>query len=295
MIMKKIRIISYAVIAFVTMSFAACTQNEDIAPTWGGQEIDVSFIVGGVQTRTNILDRGDCWEDGDSIRVQAFAGDSTGYALFTFSNSNGIGRWSRDRQFCWLDLNSNHTIWASYPCDCECFSFELPAEQETLKKLKKADYMNGLWQGDPYDNTIISIQMQHRMSIVTVDYEIGSSDFEGSPSPTKVEVLSKNYQVKFDAEGKNPSLTGGEKWVTAHLHDGNKFSAIVTPGKYQANEVFMRITLNGKEYNVSTKIDTKFYEGYRHQFHLKMGKKKCDLVPVSEDNLSGWTTEEELK
>lgn len=49
--MKKIRIISYAVIAFVTMSFAACTQNEDIAPTWGGQEIDVSFIVGGVQTR----------------------------------------------------------------------------------------------------------------------------------------------------------------------------------------------------------------------------------------------------
>ena len=91
MIMKKIRIISYAVIAFVTMSFAACTQNEDIAPTWGGQEIDVSFIVGGMQTRTNILDRGDCWEDGDSIRVQAFAGDSTGYALFTFSNPKEIG------------------------------------------------------------------------------------------------------------------------------------------------------------------------------------------------------------
>ena len=155
--------------------------------------------------------------------------------------------------------------------------------------------MNGSWQGDPYDNTTISIQMQHRMSIVTVDYEIGSSDFEGSPSPTKVEVLSKNYQVKFDTEGKITSLTGGEKWVTAHLHDGNKFSAIVTPGKYQANEVFMRITLNGKEYNVSIKIDTEFNEGYRHQFHLKMGKKKCDLVPVSEDNLSGWTTEEELK
>ena len=104
-----------------------------------------------------------------------------------------------------------------------------------------------------------------------------------------------NAKQIFDTEGKITSLTGGEKWVTAHLHDGNKFSAIVTPGKYQANEVFMRITLNGKEYNVSIKIDTEFYEGYRHQFHLKMGKKKCDLVPVSEDNLSGWTTEEELK
>ena len=72
--MKKIRIISYAVIAFVTMSFAACTQNEDIAPTWGGQEIDVSFIVGGMQTRTNILDKGDHWEDGDSIRGASFRG-----------------------------------------------------------------------------------------------------------------------------------------------------------------------------------------------------------------------------
>ena len=60
--MKKIRIISYAVIAFVTMSFAACTQNEDMAPTLKGQEINATFSVGGMQTRVNTLGDGKNWE-----------------------------------------------------------------------------------------------------------------------------------------------------------------------------------------------------------------------------------------
>ena len=37
------------------MGFTACTQNEDMAPTLNGQEINATFSVGGMQTRVNTL------------------------------------------------------------------------------------------------------------------------------------------------------------------------------------------------------------------------------------------------
>ena len=50
--------ISYAVMALVAMGFTACTQNEDMTPTLKGQEINVTFSVGGLQTRVNTLGAG---------------------------------------------------------------------------------------------------------------------------------------------------------------------------------------------------------------------------------------------
>ena len=43
--------ISYAVMSLMAMGFTACTQNEDMAPTLKGQEINATFSVGGMQTR----------------------------------------------------------------------------------------------------------------------------------------------------------------------------------------------------------------------------------------------------
>lgn len=45
--------ISYAVMSLMAMGFTACTQNEDMAPTLKGQEINATFSVGGMQTRVN--------------------------------------------------------------------------------------------------------------------------------------------------------------------------------------------------------------------------------------------------
>ena len=38
--------ISYAVMGLMAMGFTACTQNEDMAPTLKGQEINATFSVG---------------------------------------------------------------------------------------------------------------------------------------------------------------------------------------------------------------------------------------------------------
>ena len=37
--------ISYAVMGLMAMGFTACTQNEDMAPTLKGQEINATFLL----------------------------------------------------------------------------------------------------------------------------------------------------------------------------------------------------------------------------------------------------------
>ena len=69
--------ISYAVMGLMAMGFTACTQNEDMAPTLKGQEINATFSVGGMQTRVNTLGDGNHWENEDLISVLQIFGDET--------------------------------------------------------------------------------------------------------------------------------------------------------------------------------------------------------------------------
>lgn len=290
MIMNKIDKSTYTVLAFITISLAACTKNNDVVPDRSGPEICAAFSVDDAQTRVNTLEKGNSWDNGDKVAVLVAKENEERKAVLTYSD--GTGTWSRDKAFCWSDENSYHTIWASYPSEYDAFSFELPSGQETVEKLKKADYINGTWQGKP---TYVNVSMRHRMALVTVTYVLGSSDFEDNTLPTKAEVLSKNSLATFDTEGTMTGLSGGEKWVTACLREGNKFSAIVTPGTYKRDEEFLKLTVNGKEYKVAMRMEEEFEEGHEYPYTLNIGKNKAWMTKLSSDNPSGWTKEENLQ
>lgn len=288
--MNKIDKSTYTVLAFITISLAACTKNNDVVPDRSGPEICAAFSVDDAQTRVNTLEKGNSWDNGDKVAVLVAKENEERKAVLTYSDETGS--WSRDKTFCWSDENSYHTIWASYPSEYDAFSFELPSGQETVEKLKKADYINGTWQGKP---TYVNVSMRHRMALVTVTYVLGSSDFEDNTLPTKAEVLSKNSLATFDTEGTMTGLSGGEKWVTACLREGNKFSAIVTPGTYKRDEEFLKLTVNGKEYKVATRMEEEFEEGHEYPYTLNIGKNKAWMTKLSSDNPSGWTKEENLQ
>lgn len=290
MIMNKIDKSTYTVLAFITISLAACTKNNDVVPDRSGPEICAAFSVDDAQTRVNTLEKGNSWDNGDKVAVLVAKENEERKAVLTYSD--GTGTWSRDKAFCWSDENSYHTIWASYPSEYDAFSFELPSGQETVEKLKKADYINGTWQGKP---TYVNVSMRHRMALVTVTYVLGSSDFEDNTLPTKAEVLSKNSLATFDTEGTMTGLSGGEKWVTACLREGNKFSAIVTPGTYKRDEEFLKLTVNGKEYKVAMRMEEEFEEGHEYPYTLNIGMNKAWMTKLSSDNPSGWTKEENLQ
>ena len=301
--MKKTIQISYAVFALMAMSFAACTQNEDITPFLSGQEINATFSIRGVQTRVNTLDYyGNQWEDGNQINVQVFTDETApGDSIhLTYDGSNKT--WSRDSRFYWLDKSGKHTILAVYPSEYKFDKFDLPKNQDSSEALKSADLINGYWHEDPdrYDR-YVDIPMKHRMALVMITYHVGTADYPNMDI-SEPQVYSKHMNVTFKIDQEQGKLvmdqpTGNPDWVTACKHDTNKFSAIVIPGSYATGEIFLKFELDNKNFFVKMKTPTEFEEGYRYTYELNIGKNKVELTQISSDDLAGWDNdnEEELK
>lgn len=293
--------ISYAVMALVTMGFTACTQNEDMAPTLKGQEINATFSVGGMQTRVNTLGDGKNWEDKDKLKVSIFTDSDPGST--TVLSFNGE-TWSRSGSFRWLNGYEQHTILAVYPSDTdfgkENLQYDLQTDQSSEGNLKNADLITGYWHDVPrYD---LRIPMQHRMSLVTIFYEIGAYDHPNKDI--------NNLQICSPCNGASFSRRSNTDWImdTSNYKeptlvyacqtgdDGEKsFSAIIVPGSLDTSADFLKFTLDGQDYTVKLKQKTDFLEGHRYTYSLKkIGRDKVELAVRNQGVLPGWENEEEL-
>ena len=293
--------ISYAVMGLITMGFTACTQNEDIAPTLKGQEINATFSVGGMQTRVNTLGDGKFWEDKDKLKVSIFTDYDPGST--TVLSFNGE-TWSRSGSFRWLNGYEQHTILAVYPSDTdfgkENLQYDLQTDQSSEGNLKNADLITGYWHDVPrYD---LRIPMQHRMSLVTIFYEIGAYDHPNKDI--------NNLQICSPCNGASFSRRSNTDWImdTSNYKeptlvyacqtgdDGEKsFSAIIVPGSLDTSADFLKFTLDGQDYTVKLKQKTDFLEGHRYTYSLKkIGRDKVELAVRNQGVLPGWENEEEL-
>ena len=291
--------ISYAVMGLMAMGFTACTQNEDMAPTLKGQEINATFSVGGMQTRVNTLGHGNNWEDKDKLKVSIFTDFDPGST--TVLSFNGE-TWSRAGSFRWLTDNEQHTILAVYPSDTDFLQgnlqYDLQTDQSSEDKLKNADLITGYWYDVPWYD--LSIPMKHRMSLVTIVYHVGTADYPNMDI-SEPQVYSKHNSVDFSrddrARGQFVMITptANPAWVKAYKHDDGMFSAIVIPGSYIKDEVFLRFKIGDNIFNAKMKMPTDFEEGKRYTYKLDIGKDKVELTRISVDNMTGWKNEEELK
>ena len=291
--------ISYAVMGLMAMGFTACTQNEDMAPTLKGQEINATFSVGGMQTRVNTLGNGKNWEDKDKLKVTIFTDYDNGST--TFLSFNGE-TWSRSGSFRWLNGYEQHTILAVYPSDTdfgkENLQYDLQTDQSSEGNLKNADLITGYWYDRPL-SYYVDIPMQHRMSMVTIVYHVGTADYPNMDI-SEPQVYSKNTSVRFFRDPNHGQLvmgtpSGNPDWVKACIHDDGMFSAIVIPGSYIKDEVFLKFKIGDNNFNAKMKMPTDFEEGKRYTYKLDIGKDKVELTRISVDNMTGWTNEDELK
>ena len=290
--------ISYAVMALVAMGFTACTQNEDMASTLKGQEINVTFSVGGLQTRVNTLGAGNRWENDDQINVRQIYGDeSTNTGKYQYIEENGQARWNSVKTIRW-EREERCELIAWYPSDItNPYIYNLHTDQSDVTKLKAADLINGYWYDVPYD--YVDIPMKHRMSMVTIVYHVGTADYPNMDI-SEPQVYSKNTSVNFNIDQDQGQFvmstpSGNPAWVQACKHDGDMFSAIVIPGSYIKDEVFLRFKIGDNIFNAKMKMPTDFEEGKRYTYKLDIGKDKVELTRISVDNMTGWTNEEELK
>ena len=290
--------ISYAVMGLMAMGFTACTQNEDMTPTLKGQEINVTFSVGGLQTRVNTLGAGNRWENDDQINVRQIYGDeSTNTGKYQYIEEKGQARWNSVKTIRW-EREERCELIAWYPSDItNPYIYNLHTDQSDVTKLKAADLINGYWYDVPKD--YVDIPMKHRMSLVTIVYHVGTADYPDMDI-SEPQVYSKNNSVRFFGAPDHGQLvmgtpSGNPDWVKACKHDDGMFSAIVIPGSYKTNEIFVKFKIGDQNFHAKMKSNTEFQEGQRYTYKLDVGKDKVKLTQISVDDLTGWTNEEELK
>ena len=292
--------ISYAVMGLITMGFTACTQNEDMAPTLKGQEINATFSVGGMQTRVNTLGDGNSWENEDRISVlQIFGDETTKTGEYKYVEENGLYRWEPTKKLRWEEVGKRDLI-AWYPSDItNPFIYNLHIDQSDETKLKAADLINGYWYDVPKD--YVDIPMKHRMSMVTIVYHVGTADYPNMDM-SEPQVYSKHNSVRFGRDQIHGQFemgtpSGNPDWVKACKHDDGMFSAIVIPGSYKAGEIFVKFKIGDQNFHAKMRSNTEFQEGHRYTYKLDVGKDKVELTRISVDDLKGWDSnnEEELK
>lgn len=290
--------ISYAVMGLMAMGFTACTQNEDMAPTLKGQEINATFSVGGMQTRVNTLGDGNSWENEDRISVlQIFGDETTKTGEYKYVEENGLYRWEPTIRLRWEKVGRCELI-AWYPSDMTNFPiYNLHTDQSDETQLKAADLINGYWYDVPKD--YVDIPMKHRMSLVTIVYHVGTADYPDMDI-SEPQVYSKNNSVRFFSDPHQGKFvmgtpSGNPDWVKACKHDDGMFSAIVIPGSYKAGEIFVKFKIGDQNFHAKMMSNTEFQEGHRYTYKLDVGKDKVDLTRISIDNMTGWTNEDELK
>ena len=294
----------YAVLALLTLGFTACQQEEDFVPQ--EQEINLNITAGGVLTRVNTLEGGDVWENGDELYFCRISGDNewAEYSL-TATVADDITTWSPSSKLYW-DGKGEHRLIVNHPCNLGLGwdDFAIPDDQSTLENLKKADCMNARWIGTPRPETI-SLNLQHRMSMVTVTYTL-ASEFDSNVEIVP-QVYSKARCIIFsDADDLPMTTSVGQYdiWVKAYKHEeldayenvvAKKFTAIVSPDAYAAGDEFIRVTIDGQVLTAKMKEDITFAEGTHYTFDLKVGKDKVTLTPTTTDTdfPGGWDNDSE--
>ena len=298
----SIRKIIYAVMGLMAMGFTACTQNEDMAPTLKGQEINATFSVGGMQTRVNTLGDGKNWEDKDKLKVSIFTDSNPGST--TVLSFNGE-TWSRSGSFRWLNEYEQHTILAVYPSDMDFgknnLQYDLQTDQSSEGNLKNADLITGYWYDIPL-SYYVDIPMKHRMSLVTIFYEIGAYDHPNKDI-SNLRICSPCNGASFSRRSNTDWIMDTSNYKVSTLvyacqtgDDGKKsFSAIIVPGSLDTSADFLKFTLDGQDYTVKLKQKTDFLEGHRYIYSLKkIGRDKVELAVRNQGVLPGWENEEEL-
>ena len=305
--MIKIKL-TYAVLALLTFGFTACSHDEDFAPL--EQEIRVAFTTDAIKTRVNPLEGGNVWENGDELYFCRVSKENqwAEYSL-TAIVADDITTWSPSSKLYW-DGKGEHRLIVNHPCNLGLGwdDFAIPDDQSTLENLKKADCMNARWIGTPRPETI-SLNLQHRMSMVTVTYTL-ASEFDSNVEIVPQVYSKARYIIFSDADDLPMTTSVGQYdiWVKAYKHEeldayenvvAKKFTAIVSPDAYSAGDDFIRIYVEGEQLIAKMKEDITFAEGTHYTFDLKVGKDKVSVEQVSMGDFDspfgdGWNNEEDL-
>lgn len=277
MIMKTLR---YIALAALTLSFAACEQ-EDINPAVQGDPyaVKINATIGALQTRvaysgtngeTNFV-------NGDAIKVVNLMRTSKNEATYTTTDGTN---WTTTDAMVW-NSSSKNKFQAWYPvAEYSSYdTFTIPTDQSDATKLASADWMTASTEEiDKPGNGVLDLNFQHRLAKVTVNLTFSSQYPEGN------QLVS---DFKFLTNEETPQV------ITALANSETSYTAILRPGEYADESSFIYLMMdNIDEHYVLGKTTTaaiNLEAGKHYTFTLKVGK---DVVSIDEVTVADWEEEE---
>ena len=282
----------YIALAALTISFAACTQDEDFIPQGDGDAVKISASIGALQTRVSYDAKGyTSFDKGDQIRVKNTLRTSKNIATYTLTDEG----WNTADAFVWSSTSLNQ-FEAWYPVtDGTSFdTFTLPTEQNTSALLGAADWMTiGTKEIEKPSDKTLKLHFLHMLTKVTVNVTSWGSEYDGTDKTIEdVKIYSLATDIVQDREGLIGQIKTASLTPIAPLADGNSYTAIVCPGLYSSDQKFMTFTVNGTDNltvlaKVSSPIEIEAAKHYT--FNLTVGK---DAVTISSVEVIPWAKKE---
>ena len=277
MIMKTLR---YIALAALTLSFAACEQ-EDINPAVQGDPdaVKINATIGALQTRVAYSgDNGVTnFVNGDAIKVVNLMRTSKNEATYTTADGTN---WTTTDAMVW-NSSSKNKFQAWYPvAEYSSYdTFTIPTDQSDATKLASADWMTASTEEiDKPGNGVLDLSFQHRLAKVTVNLTFSSQ-------------YPKGYQHVSDFTFFTNEET--QQAITALANSETSYTAILRPGEYADESYFIFLVMDDiEEHYVLGKTTTSAINleaGKHYTFTLKVGK---DVVSIDDVTVADWNEEE---
>ena len=277
MIMKTLR---YIALAALTLSFAACEQ-EDINPAVQGDPdaVKINATIGNMQTRVAYSgDNGVTnFVNGDAIKVVNLMRTSKNEATYTTTDGTN---WTTTDAMVW-NSSSKNKFQAWYPvAEYSSYdTFTIPTDQSDATKLASADWMTAsTGEIDKPGNGVLDLSFQHRLAKVTVNLTFSSQYPEGNQHVS---------DFTFYTNDATPQA------ITALANSETSYTAILRPGEYADESYFIYLMMDDiEEHYVLGKTTTSAINleaGKHYTFTLKVGK---DVVSIDDVTVADWEEEE---
>ena len=276
MIMKTLR---YIALAALTLSFAACEQ-EDINPAVQGDPdaVKINATIGALQTRVAYEDNGVTnFVNGDAIKVVNLMRTSKNEATYTTTDGTN---WTTTDAMVW-NSSSKNKFQAWYPvAEYSSYdTFTIPTDQSDATKLASADWMTAsTGEIDKPGNGVLDLNFQHRLAKVTVNLTFSSQ-------------YPKGFQHVSDFTFYTNEET--QQAITPLANSETSYTAILRPGEYADESYFIFLVMDDiDEHYVLGKTTTaaiNLEAGKHYTFTLKVGK---DVVSIDDVTVADWEEEE---
>lgn len=276
MIMKTLR---YIALAALTLSFAACEQ-EDINPAVQGDPdaVKINATIGALQTRVAYGENGaTTFTNGDAIKVVNLMRTSKNEATYTTTDGTN---WTTTDAMVW-NSSSKNKFQAWYPvADYSSYdTFTIPTDQSDATKLASADWMTASTEEiDKPGNGVLDLNFQHRLAKVTVNLTFSSQYPEGCQH-----VSDFTFYTNEETQ----------QAITPLANSETSYTAILRPGEYADESYFIFLVMDDiDEHYVLGKTTTSAINleaGKHYTFTLKVGK---DVVSIDDVTVADWEEED---